>query len=191
MRPKWVPVLILLLGSVSCSDAAEDIPDSGAEACTPQCEDRECGHDGCGGSCGECYNQCTLDPMTGCSFDSEPDPSLCGPDGWCEHFCCPSCCGKECGPDGCGGTCGLCDDGLECDLVGQCHGPCVPNCEGKVCGVDGCGGTCGECNGCSPADTGGPYECQDGECPYCCPNCAYPIGSSEQCTECGAPVRVA
>ncbi len=24
-----------------------------------------------------------------------------------------------------------------------------------------------------------------------CPNCAYPIGSSEQCTECGAPVRVA
>lgn len=37
-----------------------------------------------------------------------------------------SCAGKQCGADGCGGTCGACVDGDECNGDGQCAPPCVP-----------------------------------------------------------------
>ena len=92
--------------------------------CTPDCAGRECGSDGCYGTCGEC-----------------PASSICDDEGQCE--CIPNCDGKVCGDDGCGGDCGQCPSGLGCDAVGQCT--CVTNCEGKVCGDDGCGGSCGQC----------------------------------------------
>ncbi|MGB0588689.1 MAG: lamin tail domain-containing protein [Myxococcota bacterium] len=93
--------------------------------CTPDCEGRQCGSDGCFGTCGEC-----------------PNSSICDDAGQCE--CIPSCDGKVCGDDGCGGDCGSCPSGLGCDAVGQCT--CVTNCEGKICGDDGCGGSCGQCD---------------------------------------------
>ena len=34
--------------------------------------------------------------------------------------CTPDCEGKECGADGCGGSCGECEVGMECDDYGQC-----------------------------------------------------------------------
>ena len=45
-------------------DAAEVVPDvepdsPEADACVPDCADRECGDDGCGGSCGGCPGSCT------------------------------------------------------------------------------------------------------------------------------------
>ncbi|MBN1773416.1 MAG: hypothetical protein JXB32_19295, partial [Deltaproteobacteria bacterium] len=57
--------------------------------CTPACTGRECGPDGCGGSCGSC-----------------PTGETCNSSGVC--VCTPSCTGRECGPDGCGGSCGSC-----------------------------------------------------------------------------------
>ncbi|MDP6944671.1 MAG: calcium-binding EGF-like domain-containing protein, partial [Myxococcota bacterium] len=92
--------------------------------CVPDCEGRQCGSDGCFGTCGEC-----------------PASSICGDDGQCE--CIPNCDGKVCGDDGCDGDCGSCPEGLGCDAVGQCT--CVTNCDGKICGDDGCGGSCGDC----------------------------------------------
>jgi len=63
-------------------------------ACTPTCDERACGSDGCGGSCGTCGEgekcksyQCVPD---------DPEP------------CTPDCGGKECGDDGCKGSCGTC-----------------------------------------------------------------------------------
>ena len=60
-------------------DVTEDI--NGAEVCQPDCTDKECGGDGCGGSCGECepslvckYANCI--PVPGCgalSFDGIDD----------------------------------------------------------------------------------------------------------------------
>ena len=34
--------------------------------------------------------------------------------------CKPACAGKKCGPDGCGGTCGICPQGLNCVAGGKC-----------------------------------------------------------------------
>jgi hypothetical protein len=105
--------------------------------------------------------------------------------------CVPDCSGKLCGDDGCGGVCGLCDQGQEC-AAGVCCTPacldihcgdngcgglcglclegqictfegmcCSPHCEGKTCGSDGCGGDCGTC--------GEGALCTHGNC--CVPAC--------------------
>ncbi|MFH1532399.1 MAG: CotH kinase family protein [Pseudomonadota bacterium] len=84
-------------------DASEpDVP------CVPDCEAKECGDDGCGGSCGVCINPC--DP---CGVEGGPweDPNLCmEPEGVCATVCCPLCCDDlECVDDQCGGICGVCD----------------------------------------------------------------------------------
>jgi hypothetical protein len=71
--------------------------------CLPRCQNRECGPDGCGGSCGECPGNDTCDTSTG------------------QCVCQPKCGGKECGPNGCGGSCGECPDSHTCALdTGQC-----------------------------------------------------------------------
>ncbi len=70
--------------------------------------------------------------------------------------CIPQCEGnRQCGPDGCGGLCGECSGGTQCDISsGQCRAnPCVPQCSfvqnntsvAKTCGDDGCDGVCGSC----------------------------------------------
>jgi hypothetical protein len=109
--------------------------------CAPQCLGKECGDDGCGGSCGECQ------PGFSCSLG-----------GQCQ--CIPSCDGKQCGDDGCGGSCGECVQPWICQ-DSQCV--CVPSCQGKSCGEDGCGGSCG---GCPELNA-----CVDGACQYFCPYC--------------------
>lgn len=50
------------MDTVDPPDAQMDTSDS-ADICTPTCDDKECGADGCGGSCGECadMNLCTSD----------------------------------------------------------------------------------------------------------------------------------
>jgi hypothetical protein len=111
--------------------------------CTPACAGKECGKDGCGGTCGTC-----------------PEGELCVSD---TCFCKKQCGGKECGPDGCDGYCGTGDPATQgcpqfepvCLLPG---GTCVkedcsPACAGRECGPDGCGGSCGAC---PPACTCGP-----------------------------------
>lgn len=98
-----------------------------AGTCVPTCLGKECGPDGCGGSCGTCP------PGKHCEY------GVCVPD------CVPVCVGKECGPDGCGGSCGTCPAGKHCDH-GACVPDCVPVCVGKECGPDGCGGSCGTCD---------------------------------------------
>lgn len=119
--------------------------------CTPNCGDKNCGTDGCGGQCGQC----------------KPDEQ-CNANGQCEidGSCTPSCTGKTCGPDGCGGQCGICDAGDTCQN-GTCVDPsgCAPACTGKTCGPDGCGGSCGTCK---PGES-----CNAGQCKLvaCTPNC--------------------
>ena len=94
--------------------------------CCPECWGKECGHDGCGGSCGSCTAG-----------------RLCLA-GQC-YICEPDCAGKECGDDGCGGLCGECPEGFFCADWRCEEGECDPVCEGKECGYDDCGGLCGEC----------------------------------------------
>ncbi len=87
------------------------------------CQGKECGDDGCGGTCGQC-----------------PYPkSVCG-GGKCQ--CTPDCWGKECGSDGCGGYCGSCVNGDVCS-EGQCSCPGV-QC-GSICCPPGSGCSDGQC----------------------------------------------
>jgi hypothetical protein len=70
-------------------------------SCLPQCDNKTCGPDGCGGECGTC---------------KAPDVCL---NGRC--ICNPDCAGKECGNDGCGGSCGKCIAPESCSALGQCE----------------------------------------------------------------------
>jgi len=100
--------------------------------CVPTCMGKECGSDGCNGTCGVCG------PNETCSAFG-----VCVP---INNGCAPRCAGRDCGDDGCGGSCGsclgsaTCDNGV-CTIFEQCTSSCV----GKSCGDDGCGGLCGSC----------------------------------------------
>jgi hypothetical protein len=110
----------------------------GPDGCLPNCEYRDCGDDGCGGSCGEC---------DGCDCECM--------DGMCLCWCACDCEGRECGDDGCGGSCGECGNNEVCGDDRTCIPDCLPDCNGKECGDDGCGGSCGEC-------AEGWQQCTDG-----------------------------
>lgn len=80
-------------------DPGDGDPGSSDPGCIPNCTGKECGNDGCGGSCGNC------------------------PNGSCiaqECVCIPNCAGKDCGDNGCGGNCGPCTGG-QCSTLGKCE----------------------------------------------------------------------
>ena len=109
--------------------------------CKPDCADKVCGDDGCGGSCGTCNGEQEACEEGLCVCQPACDGKLCGPDG-CGGSC-GGCDGKVCGDDGCEGTCGVCPGPQEECQNGACV--CIPDCAGKFCGNDGCGGSCGNC----------------------------------------------
>ena len=92
-------------GYYNCNTTGEADPTGGFPmdcpvACEPDCEGKECGDDGCDGSCGEC----------------ELKGWICLSDG----TCCERACGNmACGDDGCGGSCVECPEGLSCS-AGSC-----------------------------------------------------------------------
>ena len=106
--------------------------------CIPKCEHRNCGPDGCGGSCGLCKNNFICDEKSG------------------KCVCQPSCKGKNCGPDGCGGYCGktqgICPGGREC-VSGRCL-PCLEE-----------GNNCSKSEDCCPYEPG--LQCVKGKCQKC------------------------
>ncbi|AKF09896.1 Tryptophan synthase alpha chain [Sandaracinus amylolyticus] len=123
------------------------MPDAGS-ACVPSCGARECGTDGCGGTCGRCG------PREACSSA-----------GTCECDDGASACGGACvdtrsSPDHCGG----CDVACEADEV-CAAGACASECGGSLVACDrACVDTtrdranCGACgNACDGA-------CEDGAC---------------------------
>jgi len=147
--------------------------------CVPDCANKVCGDDGCGGSCGKCQPGQTCD-SNGLCIGQGP----CGDVTY--HGCCSGtsvlwCDGgvlwyMDCSTliDPGKQKCGWNEDFGFYDCVAEetkgpeqypyyCEGPCVPSCSGKQCGDDGCGGTCGIC----PAGTeckGNVCEGQQGGC---------------------------
>jgi hypothetical protein len=161
-------------------------PDLGGGICWPSCVGKQCGDDGCGGSCGSCpqgyycdphNNKCVADCKALCETIEcgpaggvgECDCGECsGPQDTCNDgicLCQPDCEGKECGIDGCGGSCGECTGEQEACQDGVCV--CEPECEGMDCGdPDGCGGLCqGPCPGIQD-------KCTNGKC-VCIPDCKF------------------
>lgn len=163
-----------------------------AQDCIPHCEGKECGPDGCDGTCGECTGgkDCVVDrcvwkcgyiSFRGCCYgnhliycyddqllavDCEKKGKVCGwdfdPYGLRKYTCVP--------PPGLPEPTG--EYPMECDFN------CYPLCGGAVCGDDGCGGSCGECLA--------GQVCVLGKC--CTPECAGKEcgwdGCSGECGEC-------
>lgn len=76
--------------------------DTGTQTCVPSCANKQCGSDGCTGSCGTCGGRtprCINGKCTSCY---------------------PNCTNKDCGSDGCGGSCGTCTSGHICNSRGKC-----------------------------------------------------------------------
>jgi len=77
------------------------------ENCTPNCANKQCGGDGCDGSCGACNTT-----------------QSCNSTGRCVPIinCTPQCSGKQCGSNGCNGTCAPgCSSGQSCNSTGGCQ----------------------------------------------------------------------
>ncbi|HOU52897.1 MAG TPA: C25 family cysteine peptidase [Myxococcota bacterium] len=94
----------------ACSWRCEALCGGCGTGCVPECEGRECGDNGCGGTCGGC-----------------PPGQTCSPEGRCLPGCLRDCGERECGDDGCGGACGLCRDPLSGEFrdLGCREGRCV------------------------------------------------------------------
>ncbi len=91
------------------------------------CEDNEIVEGNCPNGCGWAgqFYDCGgngADPSGNFPISCEPE------------VCTPDCTGNVCGDDGCGGSCGVCEDGLECKN-GQCATPCAHEC---AAGETGC-----------------------------------------------------
>lgn len=154
------------------------------QICTPQCEGKCCGGDGCGSTCpNSCPTGYTCDMgscfcMPYCTSNSQCPTMQCCIEGTCTPAACSN---TICGPDPvCGFNCGTCPSGSHCE-----YGQCVPDSPGDLCptgqecltigaeGVLGC---------LIPPDTipsGNQTGCADGGCTgnfscYCV---------DEQCTE--------
>ena len=91
--------------------------------CEPVCQGKECGTDGCGGSCGSC-----------------PGAAPYCMEGKCKVQCTPHCEGKECGDNGCGGSCGNCPATYECGDAGLCVEEAPPDDGCEAQSHPGCGG---------------------------------------------------
>ena len=178
-----------------CCDAGELCFEN--SCCLSDCVGKECGDNGCGGTCGSCPpGKACVDHACTCPF-VECEGFCCAEGALCVHgtCCVPNCEGKECGGDGCGNTCGECPAlqicvGEKCScLFEQCEDACCaaeelcfedecchPYCVGKECGGDGCGGSCGECTDlqicvgekcCAPDCTGRVCGDSDGCVGFC------------------------
>ena len=217
---KFFAVTVVMVAMVACGggDGTTDTggtDNGGTDVCTPACDGKVCGDDGCGGECGTCdagkkcsddqteCEDCTADCTDkicgddGCGGTCDPG---CGADEMCAADqkscdCKPDCDGKDCGDDGCGGECGPCTGGKAC-IANKCE-DCTPDCAGKDCGDDGCGDSCGTCTAfgklatcdadgmCQCTADCGTAVCGDDGCAGSCGDC--PVDTECYMGECVGP----
>jgi len=107
--------------------------------CVPQCDGRQCGSDGCNGSCGQCPENAPCNQESGqCEAANQCGDGVCHAD---EEFatcsldcpCIPNCDALECGPDPiCAEDCGQCPAGQHCQNGACAGGSCWPLCESEI-----------------------------------------------------------
>ena len=171
------------------------------QCCLPDCTGKECGSDGCGGTCGECDdgNPCTQQYCVEggtCAHPSKQDGTECEVVGICVGKCQDGACSESAVED-CDGLDNNCNDqvdegfpnydsddqadcvdpdddndGLFDDVDCEPQNETIPSCAGKECGDDGCAGSCGTC-----ADG---ESCQAGQCQVVCGDDQCGLGE-DQC----------
>ena len=201
---------------IDCPNAEDESPLNSACGCVPSCSGRECGDNGCGGTCGSCgLGEACYSGQCYCTGFDCWDGS-CIPDSWqCDNYydcsygedeaplnddcaCAPYCTGRECGSDGCGGSCGSCGAYETCS-----NGQCV--CSGYECDSGACipdYWLCDKYIDCPGADDEAPNnatccalncigrECGDDGCGGSCGTCPGYLGwfcTDGQCTCNGFP----
>ena len=157
-------------GQITDSHGSPDVPTAADQGlidthCPPQCKGKECGDDGCGGSCGTCSDnqfcsegQCKPKPDSKCLSDvSCVDDSDCLRGERCNKAVKPPSCQKLY----CGGFGTACSEDVLC-LSQICKSnQCAPDCMNSECGPDPVyGESCGTC--------GGGRVCVSGKC-VCAP----------------------
>jgi hypothetical protein len=196
--PADLPVELVPADIDSGTEAADVPARLPREVCEAEaaCAGKECGDDGCGGSCGQCpFNESCIDGScigALCSENMGKEGGFAWP---CMHDeeCLSGYCIPFPGPQGKACSCLCVDDcpgGFNCemlrpepDMVALCLPDCTPSCEGKDCGDDGCGGKCGTCPGCPSSVS----ACVDGQCvATCLPACAGKECGDDGCgCQCG------
>lgn len=192
--------LAFAMAFAACNSGDSDTKQDIADTCTPDCDGKECGDDGCGGSCGGCSG--SLKCIGGvCSAPCE----AIGPLGCCAGgvaFMCweeklhESDCNEASTPFGAPSgkshglgwhvSCSTSVVGSGCGVnepeVDTIFCPwCLPKCAGRDCGPDLCGGECGAC--------GSGEKCLDGTCvpESCCDEdfaCGIDLSCDMDCGEC-------
>lgn len=179
--------------------------------CTPNCENRSCGDDGCGGSCGTCpEGQTCLEESGTCQECTEETK-----DAFCARM---AQAGKVCGEivdkNNCTGerrseSCGDCPEGKVCTAESTCADSCVPETreafcarlaeDGRVCGevveLDNCTGyrrseNCGSCpegQECTQINTCVPEACVPETAQQFCSRLQKQCGQVIGTDNCGQP----
>ena len=170
----------------------EETPNEALCVCVPDCEGKQCGSDGCEGTCGDCKEdfglnfQCMDDFTCDCVCDGVPPGTVCDyTDGKMQEYANPceaECAGvasseDDCVTGYCKGTCPSCEDGCsEADLMAK-----------EYCGID----MITYPNFCSVKCGIGTDECvSDVDCPQllypgaCKPDCCEDQG----CTDVYEPI---
>jgi hypothetical protein len=148
------------------------------KTCVPNCVNKKCGSDGCGGSCGACLATQTCSTVGqcvnifSCTGITPVNSTLCAGDDVGLIRNTPKTLVTLCGIAKCEYKCnaGYVKSGTSCVKV------CTANCTGKCGGAsDGCSGTCNAA--CSTGQT-----CQNGQCVTACiPNCSGKTCGDDGC----------
>ncbi len=160
-------MLFVLWASLLPFDARSESIGEEVVVCEPECGEKQCGDDGCGGICGSCppYHFCQAGACSfngGCEATNSPgcggcacEVCTCAKDPYCctgkWDALCVTRCGTQCGGCGTKTECGdgVCEGGESCsDCVADC-GKCPLN-----CGAVTSAGCCAETT---------LLTCQDGE----------------------------
>lgn len=164
--------------------------------CTPNCNDRTCGADGCGGSCGACTGgafcqggNCVCPAGTvscsGVCANLQTDEAHCGA---CGTSCAASqvCQAGKCFPRGvCIEGAGVCTSNIQCQAAGQSVCYCSTSTEGNAVCVEN-EGFCLDRTSCtSSTDCSGGEACVDVS--GCCSGAPLPPGSKNCLAPCAHP----
>lgn len=167
-------------GQETCYNLVDD--DCDGEINQKNCDSKECGDDGCGGSCGNCpegkncngYGHCVAPSVVCYASCHCPSGYLCDSDNTCKSknvmgapYPYPPCCNDAvaCSPPG--STCRTLE-GTDSLCAGGMCAPTSCEAQGKDCGnvLDGCGlvQNCGSCDGGYVCGAAVPNECGMGSC---------------------------
>ena len=178
-------------------DKGADCDDGNGKVHAPQCSGKECGEDGCGGSCGTCgasgKPHASLTCGAGkCNLVCDGGYHLCG--GSCASNSSPETCGTACAPctapQNGKATCNGASCGFECNGgYHKCGGQCLSSSS-----PESCGSSCSPCN--PPANatatcSGGTcgFACKAGyhKCGGACVSDTSPSTCGDACSPCAAP----